>query len=198
MWPVSRMAALLLLGASLWSRSALAQAAADPAPPPGPAPAPLLTPPIVQSNTDVPYPRGAQGDAVVLLELTVGKDGTVSAAEVVEGLEPFADQARRAVLAWHFTPALRRGVPVAARIRARVRFHQEASPVAPAPNSMPAGEPFAPPGPATPQTTMEPAEEVSVYGRRKEIGRPRSRPPRFARCLAPSAIRSARSRRFLA
>ena len=59
----------------------------------------------------MPYPEGAKGDAVVLLELTIEKDGTVSSAVVTEGVEPFAGQARRGVLGWRFTPALRGGDP---------------------------------------------------------------------------------------
>src|SRR5258708_36352384 len=77
-----------------------------------------LTPPIATGSTDVPYPPNASGDAVVLVELVVEKDGTVSSAQVMEGAEPFAEQARAAVLAWRFTPARRRDTPVPARIRA--------------------------------------------------------------------------------
>jgi TonB family protein len=73
------------------------------------APAAPLTPPSVQGSTDVPYPKGARGDAVVLLELTISKDGTVTNAVVTDGTEPFAERARQAVLAWRFTPARRGG-----------------------------------------------------------------------------------------
>ena len=105
-----------------------------------------------------------------MLEITVGKGGSVSSAEVIEGQDPFADQARRAVLGWHFAPALRRGVSVGARIRARIRFHQEEPSVAPKAIGSPAGQAPVPAGPAAPQTTIEPASEVNVYGKRKEIG----------------------------
>jgi TonB family protein len=86
--------------------------------------APLI-PPIAAGSTDVPYPSNASGDAVVLIELVVENDGTVSSAQVMEGAEPFAKQARAAVLAWRFAPARRGDTPVAARIRARVEFHQD-------------------------------------------------------------------------
>jgi hypothetical protein len=76
----------------------------------------------------VPYPQGASGDAVVLLELTVEADGTVSKAVVLDGVAPFAEPARRSVLAWRFLPAHRGSTPVAARIHARVAFHQEQTP----------------------------------------------------------------------
>jgi TonB family protein len=151
-----------------WTSSAAAQAT-----PTAPVPAP--TPPVAQSSTDVPYPPGANGDAVVLLELTVETDGTVSNAAVIDGVEPFAEQARQAVIAWRFVPAHRGGTPVAARIRARIQFHQEqptatstadssppqAAPVPPAPSLSPAeGTTAAPEAPV----------EITVLGRRHEIG----------------------------
>src|SRR4051812_50166283 len=80
--------------------------------------APALTPPVAQSSTDVPYPPGAEGDAAVVLELIVEKDGSVSSATALEGSEPFAEQAKAAALTWRFLPAQRGQVPVVARIRA--------------------------------------------------------------------------------
>src|ERR1017187_7968124 len=59
---------------------------------------PLVSPPISRGSTDVPYPADGKGDAVVILELVVEKDGTVSNARVIEGAEPFAEHARHAVL----------------------------------------------------------------------------------------------------
>jgi TonB dependent receptor/Gram-negative bacterial TonB protein C-terminal len=134
---------------------ACASARAQPAPP-------ALTPPVVQSSTDVPYPEGAEGDAAVVLELVIESDGSVSSATVVDGLEPFAEQARVAALAWRFLPAQRGDTQVAARIPARVDFHREQEPdVAPAPTTASA-PPVAPePGPSV---------EVTVVGNRREIG----------------------------
>src|SRR4051812_17034985 len=94
----------------VWITSAAAQVKPPPAP----------TPPVAESSTDVPYPSDANGDAVVVLELTVEKDGSVSNAVVIDGVEPFAEQAQKAVLGWRFAPAHRGDAPVAARIRARV------------------------------------------------------------------------------
>src|SRR5579862_8939666 len=93
-----------------------------------------LTPPVAIGSTDVPYPLNAIGDAVVLIVLVVEKDGTVSSAQVVVGAEPFAEQARTAVLTWRFSPARRGDTVVAARIRARVEFHQDKAPDASAPD----------------------------------------------------------------
>ena len=134
--------------------------------------APPLSLPVVRGDTDVPYPTDGKGDAAVLLEIVVAKDGTVSEAKVLEGAEPFAAQATNAVLGWQFTPALRGAEPVAARIRARIEFHQELPPpAAPAPPSplqcqrrrrhraANAGPP-----------AVEAPLDVTVRGRRREIG----------------------------
>ena len=166
----SRLLAVLYLAALLtWSRATAAQV--EPAKAPASAPAPALIPPLAQGSTDVPYPKGAQGDAVVSLELTVEKDGSVSRAVVTEGAEPFAEQARQAVLAWRFAPALRGDAPVAARIHGRVEFHQQEIP------ETPSGPGPSPTQPATsttfeggPQAALGTPEEVNVHGARQEIG----------------------------
>ncbi len=131
-----------------------------------------VTPPIARSSTDVPYPPGAAGDAAVVLELVVGKDGTVSTATVIDGAEPFAEQARSAALTWRFVPAKRDQTPVAARIRARVEFHgaeRQAGPTAapaapvpafPEPRALPTASKSRPPPPI----------EVTIEGERREPG----------------------------
>src|SRR5690606_32058459 len=93
--------------------------------------APRVSPPVVQHDTQVPYPDGAEGDATVVLELVVGEDGRVAEVRVIEGAAPFAEHARRAVEGWRFEPARRDGVRVAARIQARIDFHAPEAPVAP-------------------------------------------------------------------
>jgi hypothetical protein len=122
-----------------------------------------LLPPVARGSTDVPYPVGAEGDAAVVLELVVEKDGSVSSATVIEGAAPFAEQARTAVLTWRFTPAQRDRQPVAARIRAHVAFHRAHE--EPAPASAPI-----PPVEAKPVRSPEPSYEVTVLGTRREIG----------------------------
>jgi TonB family protein len=159
-----------------------------------------LTRPVATGSTDVPYPPNATGDAVVLVELVVETDGTVSSAEVVEGVEPFAEQARSAVMIWRFIPARRGEAAVAARIRARVEFHQEnrlagsapvepasgtaAAPGAPARAPTPAvGVPppagqmptrsasqSPPPAPVSAPKVPEAPLDVTVRGTRHEIG----------------------------
>lgn len=118
---------------------------------------PPLTAPVARSSTEVSYPPGAEGDASVVLELVIEKDGSVSSTAVIEGIEPFAEQARRAALGWRFEPALRGGTPVRARTRAKVEFHAEVTPPTPPPSSS---------SPAVP----EPVEEVTVRGVIREIG----------------------------
>ena len=162
-----RAEAFLVAAFIVWPDAALAQ---DKPHAPAQA-APSLTPPVAQGSTDVPYPKGGKGDAVVLLELIIEKDGTVSSAVVTDGVEPFAEQARQAVLGWRFTPALRAGDAVETRIRARVEFLQEEVPRAP-----PQG--FTPPSArgassATLSASVQPPEspeEVNVHGTRREIG----------------------------
>ncbi len=125
-----------------------------------------LTAPVLQSSSDVPCPAGTEGAAAVALDLVVEKDGLVSSATVLEGVEPFAEQARRAALAWRFEAARRADEPVVARIRARVAFDCEPAPsaAAPAPTAAPASLP-------TPLPEPPPAPlEVTVVGQRKEIG----------------------------
>jgi hypothetical protein len=135
-----------------WSPPALAQ------PPPTPEPE-AVTAPVAQGSTDVPYPPGATGDAVVQLELVVEPDGSVSSATVLEGAEPFADGARGAVLNWRFTPALQGSTAVAARIRAQVEFRQPLPATPPPATARPAAKP-----------TGEAPLDVTVRGHRKEVG----------------------------
>lgn len=92
--------------------------------PPAPAESPVLGPPRILGTPDVTYPEGGQGDAEVILVLTVQKDGHVSDVEVEQGKEPFASAARRAATSFQFEPGKRDGVHVAARIRFAVTFRQ--------------------------------------------------------------------------
>ncbi|HEX6272454.1 MAG TPA: TonB-dependent receptor [Polyangiaceae bacterium] len=128
---------------------------------------------MARSSTEVPYPEGAEGDALVVLELIVAKDGTVTTVEVLEGAEPFAGHAKTAALGWSFEPARRGDEVVTARIRARVAFRAPAADTEAEPESARgAGAPAeegAPPA-ATPPAASPPAE-VTVIGQRGELGR---------------------------
>jgi TonB family protein len=127
-------------------------AAADP---------PRIVAPRRLDVVDVPYPRGATGDAVVVLSVVVDANGEVTDAVVREGAPPFAEAALAGVRSWRFAPATRDDIAVAARITASVAFHAPliASPPPPA----------APPPRALAAATPAPeAEEIAVRGEREE------------------------------
>jgi TonB family protein len=134
---------------------AWALAAADAA-----AQTPDLVPPRAIETPAVPYPSHAAGEASVLLELSIDKEGKVARAVVVEGPEPFASAATAAAATWRYEPAHRGDVALAARIRVLVEFH-EAKPEAPV--AKPEGE-------ARPAPTDR-VEEVTVQGVRPEVAR---------------------------
>ena len=80
--------------------------------------------PKPKSDTRVDYPRGASGDAEVVLELLIDVDGHVREVKRVLGEEPFASHASRFVKSWVFEPAQRDGKRVAARIRFQINFSE--------------------------------------------------------------------------
>lgn len=91
---------------------------------PAPAPAPVLVPPQIQGAPEVAYPAEAEGNAEVILVLTVRKDGTVSDVQVANGNEPFASAASKAAIDFRFQPGTRNGEPIAVKIRFAVTFRQ--------------------------------------------------------------------------
>src|SRR4051812_34221712 len=82
---------------------------------------PTLAPPRLLDAPVMPYPdeaRRRRQQGTVVLRLTIGTDGAVTQAEVVEPLGNELDEAARAAaLRFRFEPARRDGAPVAARIR---------------------------------------------------------------------------------
>ncbi len=91
-------------------------------------------------STPLEYPAAAQGEASVVLELTLSAEGGVTHAVAIEGAEPFASTAVDAAKGWKFQPATRDGTAVAAKIRYLVRFvpprdAAESGPEPPAPTS---------------------------------------------------------------
>lgn len=138
--------------------------------PPQPAPAqPTIVSPVALSDLSVPYPEGAQGEASVVVELVVGVEGRITAAQSISGPEPFASAAVAAADGFRFSPALRDGQAMAARIRVRVDF---VPPVVEELTPLPA-EPIAVGDPETPPPP--PPVVVSVHGRLpvgvKKLGR---------------------------
>jgi hypothetical protein len=118
---------------------------------------PTIVPPRAISDTRVEYPPGAWGDAQVELELSIGAAGNVVRAVVLSGVQPFAEAARAAAEGWSFEPALRDGVPVAARIRFGVGFEQQMleAPAAGTPPLAPPAAAVSPPPASAPPEPLE-------------------------------------------
>ena len=136
-----------------------------PGPPGGESPPPAgalpVLPPHLLGEAVVDYPAGGSGTAAVVLELVIGTAGEVREARIVEGSEPFASAAVSAAARWHFEPARRGALAVAARIRFQLRFVE--------PERVPLPQPEAVPEPASPHPTPAPLPapiEVTVAGRR--------------------------------
>jgi hypothetical protein len=121
---------------------------------------PELVPPRAIDTPPVPYPPKGFGEANVLLELTIDKEGKVTRAVIVDGAEPFASAASAAAVKWRYEPAHRGDLNVLSRIRVLVEFH-EAKPETPAAPT--GGEAKAPP--------QEHVEEVRVQGVRPEVAK---------------------------
>jgi TonB family protein len=96
--------------------------AASPAASGSPAEEPKLTPPRAVAAGRVPYPPGATGTAVVVVEIVVDAEGEVTKASLVDGSAPFDAVTLDAARRWRFEPARRADAAVAARIRVRVEF----------------------------------------------------------------------------
>jgi len=125
-------------------------------------------------STPLEYPQGASGEAVVVLELTLSAGGDVTAANVLEGSEPFSSRATEAAKRWQFQPATRDGKPIAAKIRFQVRFVPPRDVEEPAETPEPSKPPTPPDqtgkAPAvTPQPAAEPTYEIVIVGERGPI-----------------------------
>ena len=146
-----------------------------------------VVPPRSLEANDVPYPEGASGDAEVILELVVDREGKVQDARIVEGSEPFAAATLAAARGFRFEPARRGDIRIPARIRMRIGFSPRPPEPPPAPLTPPEGSsktppalspmppgkalPGSSPGPPPPRTSGIVFEEVEVRGARKEAGK---------------------------
>ncbi|HSO39763.1 MAG TPA: TonB family protein [Labilithrix sp.] len=174
---VRTLAALALLAAFT---GAARPSRADDAPPPAQEP---IVPPRLLAPVQAGYPDGAEGNAYVVVAVTVAADGRVQGARVLEGVEPFAGRAVEAVGAARFVPATRGGVPIAATIRFRIDFAKAAPPPPPPPEEAPAPSPATTPADA-PQVPVEAATGVVlVRGGKGAVGAP------IADSLARSEVR---------
>jgi hypothetical protein len=165
----------------------LPEAAAQPSPPASapeadgapsveapPRATPVIVPPRALVELSAEYPAGAVGNHDSIVELVVGVDGVPSDVRALDEVAPFAEAAEAAARAWRFTPALRDGAPIAAKIRLVVSF------IDPGPEPEPAPAPVPQiPGDARPPSAAAPARppsaeraevreplEVTVAGRR--------------------------------
>ena len=133
-----------------------------------------VTPPVRVAAEPVPYPIGAHGSAQVVLELTIAQDGSVTDVVLRDGAEPFASAARLAVAHWQFTAATRDGIPVRARISAKVSFSEPVVAREPAESGAPSAPPSAAPTSAPSVAASAPAPaptEIRVIGEeRQELG----------------------------
>lgn len=157
-------------------------ARADDDPPERPVEPEPIVPPRLIAPVQAGYPEGAEGDAFVIVAVTVAVDGSVQSARVIEGVEPFGARALEAVAAARFIPATRGTQPIAATVRFRIDFAKAAAPpVAPLPPSEPPAEPLAAPAtsgaapsaPSAPPTPPPPETgEVVVRGGKGAVGAP--------------------------
>lgn len=155
-----------MLSSAAWSSSLAASvlalnaqyAAAQPTPPPPEATAPsaetpsearpVVVPPRALVELSAEYPAGAAGNHDSVVELVVGVDGVPAAVRALDGVAPFAEAAEAAARAWRFSPALRDGTPVAAKIRLLVSFIDPTPEPEPEPPPEAPGAPPSPPGAA--------------------------------------------------
>jgi hypothetical protein len=138
---------------------------------PAPAP-PVLVAPKLIGDAAAPYPDGAEGDANVVVKLTIGKDGRVSAAEATGAAPRFLSAAENAARSYKFEPATRNGTPVAAVVRVLVHFTRivvETPPVAAEPEVAPPAVsqvPVALAGRPKPKSPISSApENVTIQGK---------------------------------
>ena len=128
-----------------------------------------LLPPHLVHAPELPYPEGATGDAVVVLEILIDEKGDVVEVTVEEGDEPFASRAKDGVRAFKFEPAKKDGAPIRARIRYKLSFTPPVVIETPPPPIAPPIAPPAEPKPIKP-TEIEvvgdkPAPSVTTFSR---------------------------------
>lgn len=106
----------LLLAALLAATPAIAQTAL-----------PFDTPPKAVKTVAANKPSNAETAGLVSLLVTVNVEGNVTESKVLKSSRPeFEGPAQEAVLKWKFTPALKDGKPIEAKIVVPIRFTLEA------------------------------------------------------------------------
>ena len=134
-----------------------------------------VTPPDPMSHVDALYPANEDIDTTVIVGVSIDKDGKVTDATVAERVGHGLDEAAiDAAKQWIFRPALRDGVPVAARINIPFHFSPPpaagAGPPVPHRHHVPPGPKTVTPGAAEGGTPgIEEAEEVTVSGAARPV-----------------------------
>jgi hypothetical protein len=85
-----------------------------------------MTPPSVVSVEAPLSPYGAVQGGVALADLTIGRDGNVERAQLLDGTVPFSDETLRVVPSWHFNPARSDGQPVVSHVGVLTLFRPAA------------------------------------------------------------------------
>lgn len=144
--------------------------------------APGVVPPEVLGRVDAQYPEKAleeRREGRVVLVVTVGVDGSVTAAEVAESAGADLDEAAlEAVRRWQFSPARQNGEPTSSKIEVPFVFRLpeeaplEAKRPRPAPSARPA-EPLSEPPAPLPEGPAEPID-VTVRAARPPRAEERS------------------------
>jgi len=84
-----------------------------------------ITPPTKIKNVNPVYPAEAMADhvtGIVILEATIGIDGSVESAKVLKSIPQLDQAALDAVRQWQFTPTIFKGSPVAVIMTVTVNF----------------------------------------------------------------------------
>jgi protein TonB len=85
----------------------------------------LVTPPTILHKPQPKYPSEARKshiEGIVVLCVTIGKDGAVRNVRAISGPEELSPAAIKAVQQWRFRPYLANGEPVEASLEVRVNF----------------------------------------------------------------------------
>jgi len=87
----------------------------------------LVTPPVVVHTVRPRYPSAlaSQTDGLVLLCVTISRDGTVAGVYAMSGATELIQPAVTAVAQWRFRPFLANGQPVEASIRVLINFRSK-------------------------------------------------------------------------
>ena len=84
-----------------------------------------IKPPIRLVNVNPVYPeeaRAARIEGVVILEITIGKDGSVASARVLRSIPELDQAAIDAVLQWVYEPTLLNGEPIDVKSIVTINF----------------------------------------------------------------------------